>query len=154
MPLHLYPECVLEVGSKNYHSFINLVSNQKKSLKIYLNVTWASSRSAWLQISHQVLRDNYSSIAEGVWGIVVLLAEAETIAVNSLSPRPWVRGSGEETACLASVKTCPCIGSLEHWEGISLRQISGNFAVLLNSYVLLYHTIMGSDVLISLFSWC
>lgn len=29
MPLHLYPKCVLEVGSKNYQSFINFASKQK-----------------------------------------------------------------------------------------------------------------------------
>lgn len=41
MPLHLYPGCVLEVGSKSYQSFINFVSNQnpmysKNILKILL----------------------------------------------------------------------------------------------------------------------
>lgn len=41
MLLHLYPECVLEVGSKNYQSSINFVSNHeniysKNILKILL----------------------------------------------------------------------------------------------------------------------
>lgn len=36
MPLHLYPKCVLEVGSKNYQSFSNCASNQNNTyLKKY-----------------------------------------------------------------------------------------------------------------------
>lgn len=30
MLLHLYPKCMLEVGSKNYQSFINFASNPQK----------------------------------------------------------------------------------------------------------------------------
>lgn len=91
--LHLYPECVLELGSKNYQSFINFVSNQKNM----------HSKNILKILLGQPLTVLGFELVTKYWEIIIALR----VSVRNCGSRCWSR----DNCCEQTLHPCHSINT-------------------------------------------